>query len=143
MNKDFKLSDIPKHNIYQVPEGYFDRLPMRVMERTTATGNQHHSPVYTSLWQALRVAVAPFILLLVFVGAYFLSTPTQKAGNASIANLPDQEIVDYLTTYAQVEATDLAELSVADKDITSDFLNISPNVAESELEYYQLNEEPF
>ncbi len=143
MNKDFKLSDIPKHNIYQVPDGYFDRLPMRVMERTAATATGSHVPVYTSLWQALQLAVAPLILLLVFTGVYFLSTPPQHADDAKVAHLPDQEIVDYLTTYAKIETTDLADLSVAERDMTSDFLNISPTVAESELEYYQLNEEPF
>lgn len=142
MKKDLKLSDIPKHNMYQVPEGYFDRLPMRVMERT-ATADAPQGFFSTMLWKNLRVAIAPLILLLVFAGIFFMNTSRQQEPqfvSYGVADIPETEIMDYLHTFAQLESNDFVELSFTEQDLTSDFMNISPKMAEEELEYHQLEE---
>ncbi|MDX5419960.1 MAG: hypothetical protein LPK09_12150, partial [Hymenobacteraceae bacterium] len=64
MKKDIKLSDIPKHSVYQVPEKYFDRLPMQIMERTAGAGYTQ-APWYAAAWKPLRLALAPLVVLLV------------------------------------------------------------------------------
>lgn len=141
MKKDFKLSDIPKRNPYQVPEGYFDRLPMRVMERTAAR-EQEQASWLPNLWQPLRLAVAPLLLLLlVFVGVYFYSMPEEPEQQiVNLATVSDSEIVDYLSTYTTVETTDFAELNtLREQELPADVLNVSATAAEEELEYYNLN----
>ncbi|MBC5775101.1 hypothetical protein H8S95_13570 [Pontibacter sp. KCTC 32443] len=139
-HKNFNLSDLPKRNVYQVPEDYFDRLPMRIMERTAATPQQQWLSV--QIWQSLRVAVAPLVMLLLFVGVFYFSSesvPEQQALN--LATVPDTEIVDYLSTYATVESADLAELNtLQQQELTSEFLNVSAATAEEELEYYHLRD---
>jgi len=141
MKKDFRLSDIPKHNVHRVPDGYFDRLPMQIMERTAQRGHIATAPWLAKLWQPLRYAVAPLLLLLLFVGAYLFSmqqAPQQQI--LTVATLSDEEIMNYLSTYAQMETADLEEYLATDQSLPSDFLNVSAMTAEEELQYYQLDD---
>ncbi|MBB6611186.1 hypothetical protein H7F15_09070 [Pontibacter sp. Tf4] len=139
-HKHIILSDLPKHNVYEVPDDYFDRLPMRIMERTAAAPKSGW--VSVQLWQNLRMAIAPLVLLLLFVGVFFFgleSQPEQAAFN--IAAVSDAEIVDYLTAYSTVESNDLAELNTLQKqELASEFINVSAADAEAELEYYHLKD---
>ncbi|WP_299820776.1 hypothetical protein [uncultured Pontibacter sp.] len=139
MKEDFKLDSLPKHNVYQVPEHYFDRLPTRVMERTTAA--EKHIPAWQQgLWVSLRAVAAPLVLLLVFVGVFFFNVQDQdKDEFAAVQPLAEQEILDYLHYNEDLETADFAELSYLTKqEFTSDFLNISSTAAEAELEYYHI-----
>jgi hypothetical protein len=140
-DKKFKLEELPKHNIYQVPEGYFDRLPMRVMERT-AGAEKAGSTWQPVLWRNLRLAIAPMILLLVFAGVYYFSAdqpvPSTPA-NYALGSLAEQEIVDYLTYSTELETADFAGINVISKqDLTAEYLNVSAATAEEELEYYHI-----
>ena len=139
MKEDFNLEGLPKHNIYQVPENYFDRLPMRVMERT-AGARQHVPALRPVLWSPLRAVLAPLVLLLVFVGAFVFTMRLQKQNEYhALKPLAEEEILDYLSYNEDLETADLAELnSFSKNDLTEDFLNISPTVAEEELEYYHI-----
>ncbi|WP_439879839.1 hypothetical protein ACSX1A_11735 [Pontibacter sp. MBLB2868] len=141
MKKDFKLEDLPKHNVYQVPENYFDRLPTRVMERTAAAGKPEQAWL-PSLWRPLRLAIAPLVLLLVFVGVYFFNiAPTTQEPQYALGPLAEQDIVDYLNNNEDLEVADFAEFSsLSDQELTADFLNISPTSAEKELEYYNIKD---
>ena len=139
MKEDFKLDSLPKHNIYQVPENYFDRLPMRVMERTA--GARQQVPAWQpALWAPLRTVLAPLVLLLVFVGSFVFTLQMQKQDEAyALKPLAEEEILNYLSYNEDLETADLAELnSFSSNDLTEDFLNISPTVAEEELEYYHI-----
>lgn len=49
-----RLEDIPKENIYQVPEGYFERLPQKVQARIESSRPQHLSIRWG---MALRLAI--------------------------------------------------------------------------------------
>ncbi len=141
MKQLLKLNDIPKHQVHQVPEGYFDRLPMRIMARTAA-----QEPVADTLWlaqlgQPLRLALAPLLLLFVFVGIYLFGIQqAPQPQNVTIASLSSTEIVNYLDMYTNVETADLEEHLVADPSLTADFLNVSSVAAEEELYYYQLDD---
>lgn len=141
MKDNFKLDELPKHNIYQVPDNYFDRLPMRIMERTAAAPATHIWQMH-ALWKSLRMVVAPLLLLLVFLGVFYLNMPDPSDSSPlSMAALHDQEIVDYLSTYAILESEDFADLnSIEEQELTADVLNVSATTAEEELEYYNLNQ---
>lgn len=140
MKKDIKLNDIPRHNVYQVPEKYFDRLPMQIMERTAGAGYTP-APWYAAAWKPLRLALAPLVLLLVVGVIYFANLKDQTEQQViNLATVTDTDIVDYLSTYAVLESADLAEFtSLSDREMTAEFLNVSPKAAEEELEYYQLD----
>ncbi|SIT93463.1 hypothetical protein SAMN05444128_2991 [Pontibacter indicus] len=139
MKNDFKLSDLPKHNIYEVPDKYFDRLPAQIMERTAGAGYSP-APWYAPAWKPLRLALAPLVLLLVAGIVYFSQMRQEQEKSAVIlATVGDEAIVNYLSTFAVLESSDFAELpSLSSPDMTAEFLNVSPKAAEEELEYYQL-----
>lgn len=138
--KNITLSELPKHNIYQVPENYFDKLPMRVMERTATAPQQDWLPA--QLWQNLRVAIAPVVMLLLFVGVLYVNiAPKPEQQAAEFATLHNTEIMDYLTSYATIESNDFAEMTtLREKELTADVLNVSSAAAEEELEYYHLRD---
>ncbi|MDO6391573.1 hypothetical protein Q4E40_15660 [Pontibacter sp. BT731] len=140
MKNDFKLSDLPKRNIYEVPDKYFDRLPAQIMERTAGAGYSP-APWYAAAWKPLRLALAPLMLVLVLGVLYLVNLNNKEEQQiANLASIHDKEIVDYLSTYAVLESADFADLStVSEKEMTSEFLNVSPKAAEEELEYYQLD----
>ncbi|QCR21194.1 hypothetical protein [Pontibacter sp. SGAir0037] len=140
LNKDFRLSDLPKHNVYQVPEKYFDRLPMRVMERTAGATAPQQSWL-SGFWQPMRYAVAPLMLLLIFVAVFVFNTQApERTAPHDLSDIADKEIVEYLNNDVLLETADFADLAIADQNLAPDFLNISSASAERELEYYQLNE---
>lgn len=63
-----KLDDLPKKNIFEVPEGYFERLPGVIQSRTAA---KTKSTAYA--WgSALRYSLP--ILLLAAVGIFWFNT---------------------------------------------------------------------
>ncbi|MHC2990086.1 hypothetical protein OB13_00195 [Pontibacter sp. HJ8] len=140
MKKDLKLDDIPKHNIYEVPEKYFDRLPSQIMERTAARGYTP-APWYSALWKPVRLALVPLVLLLVVGSLYIANLKDQSSQQViHLATVPDADIVNYLSTYAVLESTDFADFtSISEQELTSEFLNVSPKAAEAELEYYELD----
>ena len=140
MKKDIRLSDIPKRNVHQVPEDYFDRLPARIMERTASREHITATAWYATLWRPVRYAMAPLILLLLFVGTYYFNMQQESMAPVTVASLSDEAIVNYLNTYARVETLDLEEHLAADQELASDFLNVSATAAEEELEYYKLND---
>lgn len=140
MKKDIKLNDIPKHNIYEVPDKYFDRLPAQIMERTAARGYTP-APWYSALWKPMRLALVPLVLLLV-VGVLYITNLKEQSSQqvVHLATVPDSDIVDYLSTYAVLESSDFADLTtVSGQELTAEFLNVSPKAAEEELEYYELD----
>jgi hypothetical protein len=140
MKEDFKLSDIPKRNIYEVPEKYFDRLPAQIMERTAGAGYSA-APWYAAALKPMRLALAPLLLLLVVGVVYFTQLNSQSEDHTlNLASMADEDIMNYLSTYAVLESGDFAEFtSISEREMTADFLNVSPATAEAELEYYQLN----
>lgn len=140
MKNDFKLSDLPKRNIYEVPDKYFDRLPTQIMERTAGAGYSP-APWYASAWKPFRLALVPLMLLLVLGVVYFTQLREQQPDHAVALEVVDHDdIMDYLSTYAVLESADFAEYtSLSEREMTAEFLNVSATTAEEELEYSQLD----
>ncbi|MCC9165752.1 hypothetical protein [Pontibacter harenae] len=141
MKKEFELEGMPRQNVYQVPDGYFDRLPMHIMERTAAK-QAPESVLQPHLWKMMRPLFAPLVLLLVFAGVYFFNVASEpQPPVANFASLHEAEIMDYLDDHAKLETADFAELtSFAGPELAAEFLNVSSIAAEEELEYYRLDD---
>lgn len=140
MKNEFKLSDLPKRNIYEVPDKYFDRLPTQIMERTARAGFSP-APWYAAVRKPLRLALAPLLILLVPGVVYFSQLPGKQPDHeVALAVVDNEDIMDYLSTYAVLESADFAEYtSLSEREMTAEFLNVSATAAEEELEYYQLD----
>jgi len=88
-----KLEEIPKKEVFKVPEGYFENLPgiiqARVAKQNTA---KEFRPVFT---YALRFAL-PAIFLFA-VGLFWLTRPDQTPTAESIlASIQTEDLVAYL-----------------------------------------------
>jgi len=79
MKKPVRLEDIPKEQLFQVPDNYFDELPGKIQKRIIA---QKQKAWYAlPVWQgALRYALPAMALVLVVFGVSKLLL-LQKNGN--------------------------------------------------------------
>ncbi|MFN8689865.1 MAG: hypothetical protein ACK5XL_07680, partial [Cyclobacteriaceae bacterium] len=73
-----KLDDIPKKNVFDVPDGYFEKLPGVIKSRVEKPERQAN----WNTWLITRVAVP--VLLLVGAGIFWFSQPQRITGYADI-----------------------------------------------------------
>lgn len=139
MKTPFRLDDHPCRTspLAPPPDGYFDRLPRRVMERVQPTPATEWMGTtwLTALSRPLRTALASVVVLGGFATTFLLSqqlTPSAQPAAANsaevaLANVPRTEMVQYLLASDQrVTLPDLAELpGTADQTVTDSFLQAS------------------
>ena len=138
-----KLEDLPKENIYQVPQHYFDKLPNRVMMRVQE--NNLTKPV--SLWNQqkysyMRSALAGLILILTFIFIFRISSPSNPNATSTdlLAHISDKEALAYLITSEKLEMQDLSLLSQAHTDLSPEFIQVSPDDVIRALDEVDLDE---
>ena len=109
-----KLDHIPKKNIYEVPEGYFDRLPGIIQSRIAEEKKVYERPAYFQL--ALKYALPMLALIAVL---FFVVRNDQVNGNPEemLAAISSEELTIYLqesdlTTEELLEEVDLSELDM-------------------------------
>jgi hypothetical protein len=87
-----KLEDIPKKNIFEVPEGYFDQLPGRVQARIAAESSSRSK---SWVWSgAIRYALPVLVALAVFAGWWLKKAPEDP--EAILATIETEQLVTYL-----------------------------------------------
>jgi hypothetical protein len=87
-----KLEDIPRKNMFEVPEGYFDQLPGRIQARIAA-----ESPSRSASWMwkgALRYALPVLLAAAVFAGWWLRNGPEDP--EAILASIETEQLVAYL-----------------------------------------------
>jgi len=114
-----KLEDIPKKNIFEVPEGYFDRLPMNIQAKVETAGETHSLPVWNL---ALRYAL-PIAIVAIAMVYYF--KPTSYQTEELLAEVSNEHLVAYLSE-SEINEHDLLEIvnfNDSDADSLSQHLN--------------------
>jgi hypothetical protein len=114
-----KLDDIPKKNIFEVPDGYFDRLPMKIQAKVETVTDRHSLPVWNL---ALRYALPLMIVALALV-YYFKPAPHRT--EELLADVSNEHLVAYLTE-SDININDLLEIANfndADADSLSQHMN--------------------
>jgi hypothetical protein len=88
-----KLSDIPKKPIFEVPEGYFDRLPGIIQARAISTSPRKEAA--GRLLPVLRYALPALIAAIVI---WQLAKPTLTPANPEdiLAGVQTEQLVLYL-----------------------------------------------
>src|ERR1043165_9759542 len=99
-----KLDDIPKKNIYEVPEGYFDQLALKIQARTEVISPTR--PV--NRWAlALRYALP---IVVIAVALVFIFKPKSAQNTEQLlASIPSEHLVAYLDD-SDVSEQDLLEI---------------------------------
>lgn len=87
-----KLEDIRKKNIFQVPDGYFDKLPGIIQSRVASRDKQSR-PVFGF---ALRLAV-PLMLVMAIAAVFWLYQPDTSVSSENIlASVQTEDLIAYL-----------------------------------------------
>ena len=90
-----KLEDIPKKNIFEVPEGYFDRLPSVIQSRIAEKNPIRERVSWFVL--SLRYAVPGIVLIAASIFMYqnyYNNNPADA--ESMLASVNSQDLIDYL-----------------------------------------------
>ncbi len=131
MKSSFRLDQHPRRwpqPLSSPPAGYFEQLPMRVMVQVAAAPARRlllpawllQAPAY------VRTSLASTVLLGTFAAALWLGSGPQSATpTTSLASVPQEQLLDYLTSEAHVTMLDLADLPAQHLNITRHYLHPS------------------
>jgi hypothetical protein len=131
-----KPEDIKKENIYKVPDGYFEELPMRIQSKIS----EEKQPWFVSFnWKpAVNIAIPVLAVLLMIV--YFV-TPIQNSSlNAEelLAQVSSEDVIAYLETTDITTDEILEELDFSETYL--DFELTDPALEVPELDQNEINE---
>lgn len=86
-----KLEDIPKKEIFTVPDGYFERLPGTIQSRVTTS--KAESSVYLKV--ALRYAL-PALLVGTIAWFWITSSGPQPTAEDLVAEIATEDLIAYI-----------------------------------------------
>ena len=118
-----KLDDIPKKPIFDIPDGYFDQLPVKIQARISAGKDTEKS----FFFQYKLQYVIPVVFLLA-VGVVWFAKPQPGTDAESILASVETE---YLVAY-------LNESELTTEDVLEEVDFSSNDVQDIEMEVYQL-----
>lgn len=125
-----KLEDIPKKEVFNVPEGYFEKLPGMIQARVETRKESEVRPVFS---YALRYAL-PAVVLFVLGIFWFNRQPHVATAESILASIQTEDLVAYLND-ADLTTEELLE------DVT---LNVEDaNQIEGVVYGMELSEEDF
>lgn len=120
MKDDFDLEHWPKDNVYKVPDGYFEKLPITIMQRCTSPREKAMVQWFRLALSFQLVALATLVAGVLLTGGVLLNTPFGQAPVVSsvfMADIPSEEIMQYLLASEQVDPADMVDLAIADADL--------------------------
>ena len=87
-----KLDDIPKKQVFDVPEGYFDNLPAKIQARLVSPARERHFVYRYRLQYAIPV-------LVVLAAAIFWLTPDSTTPDVErmLSSVSSDQLVAFLT----------------------------------------------
>lgn len=88
-----KLEDIPKKDVFKVPEGYFENLPSIIQARVT--GQKKERAFLPSFSYALRYALP--VVILGAIGYFWFNPAQPKTAESILATIETEDLVAYLT----------------------------------------------
>jgi hypothetical protein len=88
-----KLEDIPKKDVFKVPEGYFENLPSII--QTRVTGQKKERAFLPSFSYALRYALP--VVILGAIGYFWFNPAQPKTAESILATIETEDLVAYLT----------------------------------------------
>jgi hypothetical protein len=108
-----KLEDIPKQEIFTVPEGYFDALPVVIQTRVTSPSRRRE------FWPSFSWKVALPAMMVVAAGIFWLTGPAEPVDAESIlASVETSDLVAYLNESEDVSLDEVLEsIEFNDRDL--------------------------
>lgn len=92
-NKKIDLENLPRENVFKVPENYFEHLSSRIQAETSA--QTKILPMIS--WSKQRTWASIAACLAIITLSYFTLMPKQTSlGNEALSGIPNHEIINYL-----------------------------------------------
>lgn len=92
-NEKFDLENLPRENIFKVPENYFQNLSSRIHAETSV--QEKVIPIIS--WSKQRTWASMAACSAIIILGYFTLMPKQNAlGNEALSGVQNHEIVNYL-----------------------------------------------
>jgi len=95
-----KLEDIPKKNIFEVPEGYFEKLPGIIQARVI-------KPEPVRIWVTSLKFALPVLAIVAF-GVFWFTSSKEESFDEQLAGIQTEQLIAYLNT-ADLQIDDLSE----------------------------------
>jgi hypothetical protein len=124
-----KLEDIPKKNIFEVPDGYFEKLPGIIQSRVA-------KPEPIRLWVTSLKYALP-ILAIMAVGIFWFAGQTEKSFDEQLAGIQTEQLIAYLNdsdlqidnlsetvSWSEIDLTELEDKVFSTFEITGDELDL-------------------
>ena len=113
-----RLEDIPKKDIFKVPEGYFEDLPSIIQARVA--GQKKERAFLPSFSYALRYALP--VVILGAVGYFWFNPSQPKTAESILATIETEDLVAYLneTDLTTDELLESVQLDANDVDQLED-----------------------
>ncbi len=124
-----KLDDIPKKNIFEVPEGYFDQLALKIQGRTEVL-----SPAKSvSQWSYVLRYALPIVLAAVALVFIFKPKAMQDT-ELLLASVPSEHLIAYLNE-SDINEQDLIEaINFDETDVDSLNVQVQDEFLNNELD---------
>jgi len=137
-----KLEDIPKKNIFEVPEGYFEKLPGIIQSRVA-------KPVPTPWYWTPAIKFALPVVALIAVGIFWFTSQSGETIEQQLAGIQTEQLIAYLddgdlqieelaetVTWSDTDLIELEEKVFSSFDITGDELDILLDELSNETENF-------
>lgn len=98
-----KLEDIPKKNVFEVPEGYFDRLPGIIQARTAVV---KRNPWIYYLRYSVKYALP--VIVIGVVSFFYLAKPEVQTAEELLSSVDTPNLIAYLED-SDVSSDDLLD----------------------------------
>jgi len=108
-----KLEDIPKKHPFEVPEGYFDKLPGVIQARIAEKADVKEAKPYFRL--AIQYAL-PVIVLAIVAVIYFVPKGGQDV-NSMLSSVSTEELVAYLENSEMTTEELLEEMTLDNESV--------------------------
>jgi hypothetical protein len=99
-----KLDDIPKKNIYEVPDGYFDQLALKIQARTEVISPTRSVNSWTL---ALKYALPAVVIAVALV--FILKPKSVQDTEQLLASIPTEHLIAYIDD-SDISVQDLLEI---------------------------------
>ena len=111
-----KLDDIPKKNVFKVPDGYFEKLPGIIQSRVTKEPAENNF----IFWSRSFRLTASAALVLVVAGLFWLNHDGNQSSTENLlATVETSELISYLNEYEISTDELLEDFSFDSEDVSS------------------------